>query len=290
MPLGPIPQQRVVEKLDEHMSRRDYAGAERHLLYWLDEALAAGDKRGELMVRNELVGHFRKVGDKERAFLHADAALRLVRELGFDETISAGTTYTNAGTAYNAFGENARSLELFEKAARLYEGSPHTAPQLLGGLYNNMALTCIALSRFDEADALYARALAIMADVDNGELEQAITYLNMADAVVARAKAEAREKAKARAGEEAKPGAGPYPRLEGDDVDEDAAVLEDPLCEQEVESLLDRALELLDTPSVPRDGYYAFVCEKCAPVFAYYGYFLADEDLRARAQEIYDRA
>ena len=64
MTLGSIPQQRVVEKLDEYMSRRDYAGAERHLLYWLEEALAAGDKRGELMVRNELVGHFRKVGNK----------------------------------------------------------------------------------------------------------------------------------------------------------------------------------------------------------------------------------
>ena len=36
--IKPIPQQRIVEKLDEYMSRRDYAGAERHLLYWLEEA------------------------------------------------------------------------------------------------------------------------------------------------------------------------------------------------------------------------------------------------------------
>ena len=28
---APIPQRRVREKLDEYMSRRDYAGAERHL-------------------------------------------------------------------------------------------------------------------------------------------------------------------------------------------------------------------------------------------------------------------
>lgn len=269
-----IPQQRIVEKLDEYMSRRDYAGAERHLLYWLEEALAVGDKRGELMVRNELVGHFRKVGDKEHAFLHADEALCLIGELGFGDTISAGTTYTNTGTAYNAFGENERSLELFEKAAKLYESTPHTAPQLLGGLYNNMALTCIALGRFDEADELFDRALAIMAEVENGELEQAITYLNMADAVVAKAKAQARIEAG-----------------EGETTDDSlAAALQDPACDEAVEALLDRALELLDTPSVPRDGYYAFVCEKCAPVFAYYGYFLADEDLRERAKAIYERA
>ena len=33
--LRAVPQQRIIEKMDEYMSRRDYAGAERHLLYWL---------------------------------------------------------------------------------------------------------------------------------------------------------------------------------------------------------------------------------------------------------------
>lgn len=261
-----IPQQRIVEKLDECMSRRDYAGAERHLLYWLEEALALGDRRGELMVRNELVGHFRKMGNRERAFENAEAALRLVDELGFGETISAGTTYTNVGTAFNAFGEHERSLESFEKAKVLYESGAHTQPLLLGGLYNNMALTCVALGRFDEADAMYAKALNIMETVENGELEQAITYLNMADAVVARARAEV-----------------------GADSDREMVdVLAE--CEDAVNELLDTALELLGTPTVPRNGYYAFVCEKCAPTFAHYGYFLADADLRERAQAIYERA
>ena len=67
--------------------------------------------------------------------------------------------------------------------------------------------------------------------------------------------------------------------------EEDALL--DAACEQDVERCLDTALALRDTPSVPRDGYYAFVCEKCAPVFAHYGYFLADEDLRNRAKAIY---
>lgn len=268
MALQPIPQQRVIDKLDEHMSRRDYAGAERHLLYWLEEARAAGDQRGELMVRNELVGHFRKTGDKEQSLLHAEEALKLVDELGFGNTISAGTTYTNAGTACNAFGENERSLELFEAAAKLYEDSPHTAPQLLGGLYNNMALTCIALGRFDEADELYARALALMDQVQNGQLEQAITHLNMADAVHARASAEL-----------AREGDGDVALLEGYEP-----------YEEEIDTHLNSASELLDTPSIPRDGYYAFVCEKCAPTFAHYGYFLTSDDLAQRAQAIYERA
>ena len=268
MTLTPIPQQRVVEKLDEYMSRRDYAGAERHLLYWLDEARAVGDKRGELMVCNELIGHFRKMGNRNQALNHAAEALRLVDELGLGGTISAGTTLTNAGTAYSAFGENERALELFQKAAALYEGSEHTAPELLGGLYNNMALACVALARFDEADVLYRRALATMAGVRNGELEQAITYLNMADAAVAKHDADESHESHAT----------------------HAALSAAQSCEDAVEALLDKAWELLDTPSVPRDGYYAFVCEKCAPVFGHYGYFLADGELRKRAEAIYERA
>lgn len=259
-----VPQQRIVEKLDEYMSHRDYEGAERHLLYWLKEAIALEDGRGELMVRNELVGHFRKTGEQDRAFSHAREALRLLGELEMSGTISAGTTYTNIATAYNAFGEYERSLELFQSALDLYEQSSHTQPQLIGGLCNNMALTCVALQRFDEASDLYRKALDIMATVENGELEQAITYLNMADAVVAEAK-------------------------ERFDGDADAA-MQDPQVDAEVDALLGKALGLLDTPSVPHDGYYAFVCEKCAPTFAYYGYFLADEDLRARAKAIYERA
>ena len=41
---------------------------------------------------------------------------------------------------------------------------------------------------------------------------------------------------------------------------------------------------------MPRDGYYAFVCEKCAPTFDYYGYFLIADDLNERAKAIYERA
>ena len=60
--------------------------------------------------------------------------------------------------------------------------------------------------------------------------------------------------------------------------------------EETVEEYLDRAEELLNTESLPRNGYYAFVCEKCAPVFGHYGYFATEAELRKRAEEINDRA
>lgn len=248
----PVPQQRILEKLDDYMSRRDYAGAERHLLYWLEEAELGGDQRGELVVCNELIGHYRKTGVRDKALLYADRALALLDALDFDGTVSAGTTYVNAATACSAFGENERAFTLFEKARAVYESLPQTQKHLLGGLYNNMALVCAALGRYGEAFALYDKALAAMAEVPGGVLEQAITCLNMADAV---------------AGEQG---------LEAG--------------EERIFALLDRAEALLHDPSVPHNGYYAFVCEKCAPSFAYHGYFLTAEQLREEAKAIYERA
>lgn len=249
-PVKAVPQQRIIEKMDEYMSRRDYPGAERHLLYWLEEAKLGHDKGGELMLRNELVGHYRKTGEKDKAFASADEALRLVKELDFEDSVSAGTTYINVATAYNAFGENEQSVRLFEKARQVYE-TANTRANLLGGLYNNMALTYVALGRYEEAFALYDKALHIMADVENGALEQAITYLNMADAYEAQLGAEQ--------------------------------------AESTVFDLLDKAYDLLMLPALKHDGYYAFVCEKCAPSFSYYGYFAAANELNRRAKSIYER-
>lgn len=247
-----VPQQRILEKLDDYMSRRDYAGAERHLLYWLEEARLGRDLRGQLLIRNELVGHYRKTGDRDKALANGDEALRLLDALDFTDNISAGTTYTNVATACNAFGENERSMALFEKARAVYEASPRTSPDLLGGLYNNMALTCTALGRYAEAYALYDKAMDVMATVPAGVLEQAITCLNRADTLAAENGMEQ--------------------------------------AEDRIYALLDRAYDLLQDPAAPHDGYYAFVCEKCAPTFSYYGYFLAAQELQDVSKAIYERA
>ena len=249
---SPIPQRRVREKLDEYMSRRDYAGAERHLNYWLAEAQQNRDMRGEFFVRGEMMGHYRKTGNQEQAILHANESLDLIERLGFDNTLAAGTAYVNAATVYDAFGMPERSIELFEKAKVIYEGNLPKTDGRLGGLYNNMGLAYMGLKRFGEAYEAFLKALNVMGKVEHGALEQAITYLNLANAVELEHGLEKGER--------------------------------------KIGQYLDKAAALLDDPSVPRDGYYAFVCEKCAPTFDYYGYFLVADDLNERAKAIYERA
>ena len=114
-----------------------------------------------------------------------------------------------------------------------------------------MALACVALGQFDRAFDLYDKAMDAMSKVPGGVLEQAITCLNMANAVEAQDGMESGE--------------------------------------HKIFDLVDRAWDLLNDPSAPRNGYYAFVCEKCVPTFSYYGYFAAAEELNERAKQLYER-
>ena len=246
----PIPLRRVMARLDEHLARDDYDGAQRHLDYWLDEALRGGDRRGAFALYNEQMGLGRKTGRREAALKAMDRALALAGELGYEETAAGGTCFVNAATVCTAFGEPERALALFSRAQAAYGRTLGKADERLGGLYNNMALALVELRRFDEAFECYEKALAVMEQAENGEPEQAVTWLNMANAAE-------------------------------DSLGIEAAI-------EQIEEYVHKAMTLLDTPGLPRDGNYAFVCEKCAPTFDYYGQFVYAAALRERAKSIHE--
>ena len=114
-----------------------------------------------------------------------------------------------------------------------------------------MALACVSLKEYDRARELYQKAIEIMSALPGGKPETAITYLNLANAA------------------EAQQG------LENADGF--------------ISDCLQTAEELLLDGSNAQDGNYAFVCEKCAPTFEYYGWFMTAEELKRRSDGIYER-
>ena len=52
---GKIPTDRVIDKLDDYLSKKDFDGAKRHLNYWLTESRALSDGNGEILILNELI-------------------------------------------------------------------------------------------------------------------------------------------------------------------------------------------------------------------------------------------
>jgi len=108
------------------------------------------------------------------------------------------------------------------------------------------------VKRFEEANNLFKQALDVMGGIPQKEPEQAITYLNMATAVEMQLGLEKAE-----------------PLIAG---------------------FVEQAMALLDKGKERTDGNYAFVCEKCASVFGYYGYFSYEQALTERYRRIYEGA
>ena len=196
-----------------------------------------------------MMGVFRNSDDRKKALESAEGALRLVRDPEISGTVGAGSAYVNAGTVFKYAGDPRKALDCFSQARIIYERFLKPDDRRRGGLYNNMALALTDLSRFREAVSLFESALRIMRKQPFGAREAAITLLNMADV-------HARE------------------------IGPEAA-------ETMISDRLREAEGLLMDPSLPRDEYHAFVCEKCEPSFRYYGYFAAADRLHERAEQIY---
>ena len=175
----------------------------------------------------------------------------LIEKMSIQDNIGAGTSYLNCATVYKAFEMTQESLDLFEKAVNIYEKELSADDRRFGGLYNNMALALVDAGRFDEAYLFYDKAISVMSKVENGDLEVAITYLNIASA------------------KEVELGA-----IESCD---------------EINELLKKAQDILDGHQ-NRDGYYAFVCDKCSSVYGYFGYFAYENELNERTEKIYEGA
>lgn len=249
-PLGTVPVARILEKADALFDKNDYVSAGRLLENWESEAVALRDKRGELSIVSELMGFYRKVGDKEKGLKSVGRGLELVKELDLGRSASAATVLLNAATTLKSFGRADEAIPLYERTEGIYDETLEPNDANFGGLYNNYALALVDMKRYKEAERYYKKALDVMAKAEHGEADAAITWVNMAHLYEA--------------------------------------------WKEESESLvcgcMDQAIGLLNTPSLPRNGYYAFVCSKCAPSFGYFGYFLEDADLKKRAKEIYERA
>ncbi|MBQ0026919.1 MAG: tetratricopeptide repeat protein [Lachnospiraceae bacterium] len=247
----PIPVGRIIEKLDSYLNINDYDAAERHLQYWLSEADVCGDMRGKLTVLNEQIGLYRKMGKEPECLQAISGALSLVASMNMEQTVTYGTTLINAATGYKAFEKAEEALPLYREAQIIYEQLLEPNDAKLGALYNNMASTLAGLGIYREAEDLYHKAIDVMKNQKYGALEVAITCLNIADLIASESGIEAGK--------------------------------------EEIKTQLLKAEKLLNTEDLPRNGYYAFVCEKCAPVFGYYGYSLIEQELNRRAKEIYDR-
>lgn len=179
-PDGRIPVSRAIEKLDEYLNKNDMVGARAHLEYWQKEAVSLRDEHGELAITNELIGLYRKLGEKQLALTATERAVVLITSLDLVGSLSEATILLNAATAYKAFGFPQKAVELYERTLSLYNEKLPENDVMFAGLFNNAALALTDLNRYDEAEAYYKKAIAITEKAENGATDAAISYINLA--------------------------------------------------------------------------------------------------------------
>ena len=248
--IGEIPVRRIIEKLDTFFEVNDLDGAGAFLERWEKEAKELRDIRGEITIQNELMGYYRKRGDESSAFRALDRALFLVEKAGIENEVPAATVYLNAATVYKAFGKPYEAIALYEKTGAIYREKLSSDDALIAGLYNNSALALCDVGRYEEAESLFIEAAAIMSEKEDGACDEAATYVNMAHL---------------------------YEIWRGEGS-------------PEIAECLSAAKEILDSPDIKRNGYYAFVASKCAPSFRYFGDEATSRELEERSKKIYERA
>ena len=248
-----IPQQRISQHVDEQMGQKDFDGAERTLKYWLSEAEATGDRQGRFFVFNEMMGYYRKTGKKEQGYKVIEEALDMLDELGYRDTISGATCYTNAATVYTSFNEAEKGIEMFMKAKEIYEANSENNEFKLAGLYNNLGTALLSLENYSDAQYYFFKAIETLQKCENAELETAETYLNLLDVYIS----------------------------ENQTVSKDDAL---------VDYYLSTARSFLDSENPERDTYYSFVLDKCVDIYDYFGWKEYAEELRERIKEIDERA
>ena len=233
--------QRILDKYDRLMDEKEFDEAGRHLDYWIAEAESTGDDRSVFTLLNELVGFNRMQGRKAETLSAIDRLLKTTEQMELTDTVSGATAYINAATGYKSVDMAAEALPLYEKALVIYERDLAPSDTRISALYNNMALTLMALNDHDRSREFFLKALDILAKNENSENEQAITLLNLAD-------------------------------LADKTMPQEEA-------EEKVAGYIEKAKEKLDESFAKDNPGFKFTAEKCIPAIKYHGYFLVALDL-----------
>ena len=243
-----IPVPRIIGELDEILQFEQYDKAEKLILHWIEEAEKISDLQGELSLQSELTGLYRKTKNKELAMKVVARCFQILEMDGFDNQIFTADILINGATTLISFGLGKEGLNRYKKAEAIYHMHYKDGDFHFAPLYNNYGLALMAVGEKEKGKATFEKAVDCLMKYPDKSLDLAISYLNLADAY-------------------------------DPELDEEL---------EKIEELVELAAECFENPLLKRDGYYAFVCKKCAPIFDYHGYFYVKNLLLERVKTFYE--
>ena len=190
---------------------------------------------------------------------------------------------------YRMKGDHERSLLAVERGLQLLSRIPELDPVSTGTILINAGTALSASGNFDAALELYLQTAQYYAETlkENDPLWAGL-FNNMASVYSAKEDFASAEKYYLQA----------LDILNRNQPTADIAVScinlaqlyaardpDDPM----IEIMLSTALDCFNSPDLPRNGYYAHSCLKCASTFGVFGQEDIEAELKSRAKEIYER-
>ena len=170
----------VLQQLDALFAEHKIEKIEAFLTEKLEEAAEEGDRNSVITLMNEIIGHFREIGEFEKAVSYSGQVLELMQKLGMEGTVAYATTLLNVANAYRAAGLLRESMQAYQTVKSIYEGNIAYNDFHYASLYNNMSLLFQEMGDYESACDCLERALGIATQYSNARIETAVTYTNLA--------------------------------------------------------------------------------------------------------------
>lgn len=170
----------ILQQLDHLFATHQIDQVEPFLLEKMDEARLIKDFGAQITLYNELIGHYREMGEGEKSMISSRQVLELMDDLGLQGTIDYATTLLNVANACRAAGLLRESMIYYQKVKEIYEGELAETDFRYASLYNNMSLLFQEMGDFESACDCLMRALSIVTLYEEARIEAAVTYTNLA--------------------------------------------------------------------------------------------------------------
>lgn len=171
---------RTLQQLDQLFATHQIGEVEPFLLGKMEEARLLGDTSALVTLYNELIGHYREMGEGEKSIVCCRQVLELMDSMGLEGTVAYATTLLNVANACRAAGLLRESMIYYQKVKEIYERELEGTDFRYASLYNNMSLLFQEMGDFESACDCLERALSIATRYAQARIEVAVTYTNLA--------------------------------------------------------------------------------------------------------------
>ena len=166
--------------LDMLFDSKKLKRVEPYLTQNFDRALKENDKGAQFTILNEMMGFFRDTSQYDKSIHACHQCLKLMEERGIEGTVDYATALQNIANAHRAAGLLQESLKFYKQTAEIYGKWIAPEDYRYASLFNNIALVYQEMGDFSMAVKYLEKALAVIQNIDDSEIEVATTYSNLA--------------------------------------------------------------------------------------------------------------